>query len=47
MRDIFQKDLGKYGDKITEVVYGASNEIRMEAQLSDLKKTWADMGFSY
>lgn len=47
MRDILQKDLGKYGDEITEVVDGASNEIRMEVQLSDLKKTWSTMEFTY
>ena len=47
LKDILAKDLNKYTEDITEVVDGASNEVRMETALSELKKTWADMEFQY
>jgi hypothetical protein len=39
MINILEKNLNKYGDEITQVVDGASNEIRMEVQLTELEKT--------
>jgi hypothetical protein len=41
MRDILERDLNKYGDKITEVIDGANNEIRMEFQLKKLGQKWS------
>jgi hypothetical protein len=47
MKDILAKDVDKYGNEITEVVDGSSNEIRMEVQLSELKKACTVMEFTY
>ncbi|KAK8861127.1 hypothetical protein M9Y10_012822 [Tritrichomonas musculus] len=45
--DILQKELMRFTEDITEIVDGASNEVRMETALAELKKTWADMEFQY
>jgi len=47
MRDILKQDLNKFGDDITEVVDGATNEVRMEVQANDLNKVWNTMEFTY
>ena len=47
LNDILEKNLIKYTEDITEVVDGASNEVRMETALADLKKIWAEMEFQY
>jgi hypothetical protein len=41
MRDILEGDLNQHGNKITEVVDVASNEIRMEFQLKKLGQKWS------
>jgi dynein heavy chain len=47
LQDILQKELSRFSEDITEVVDGASNEVRMETQLSDLNNTWKNMEFQY
>jgi hypothetical protein len=47
MKDILVKNLNKYGDEIMEVAEGASDEIRIEVQLIELKKTWPVMQLTY
>lgn len=49
LEDILTKNLNDNAkiEEINEVVDGASNEVRMETQLADLKKTWSSMEFQY
>ncbi|KAH0788142.1 Dynein heavy chain family protein [Histomonas meleagridis] len=47
LRDILNKDLNRYSEDITEIVDGANNEVRMEVQLTNIEKTWANMNFEY
>jgi dynein heavy chain len=47
LQDILDKQLGGFSEDITEVVDGASNEVRMETQLADLNNTWKSMEFQY
>jgi len=47
MSDILERDLMQYSEGIAEIVDSASNEVRMETQLTNLDKTWHEMAFQY